>query len=140
MTTPTHLSHKPIVAVDDYKLHDGFNGTDTDVESLSIGEAQYNSGEISAKVFRNTGTQWSRQSEELPLHRVIDLSTTILESILLSAGMPSYPQTSLKLTTFSKNNLGNIANFYIQNRSYILPKLQELQTMLDYFMKNESKI
>ncbi|MDU7710081.1 MAG: DUF6530 family protein, partial [Clostridium sp.] len=33
--------------------------------------------ELSAKVWRNTGEKWSRQSEELPLHRVIDLATLI---------------------------------------------------------------
>ncbi|MBJ3523953.1 hypothetical protein JGC27_25195, partial [Salmonella enterica subsp. enterica serovar Rissen] len=33
--------------------------------------------ELSAKVWRNTGEKWSRQSEELPLHRAIDLATLI---------------------------------------------------------------
>ena len=30
--------------------------------------------DISAKVWRHTGGKWSRQSEELPLHRVLDLA------------------------------------------------------------------
>ena len=30
--------------------------------------------DISAKVWRHTGEKWSRQSEELPLHRVLDLA------------------------------------------------------------------
>ena len=30
--------------------------------------------DISAKVWRYTGEKWSRQSEELPLHRVLDLA------------------------------------------------------------------
>ena len=39
---PNHLSHKPIVAVDNYNNIDGhYVATGTDVESLSIGYAQY---------------------------------------------------------------------------------------------------
>jgi hypothetical protein len=30
--------------------------------------------DVSAKVWRHTGGKWSRQSEELPLHRVLDLA------------------------------------------------------------------
>lgn len=33
--------------------------------------------DISAKVWRYTGEKWSRQSEELPLHRVLDLAILI---------------------------------------------------------------
>jgi hypothetical protein len=33
--------------------------------------------DISAKVWRYTGEKWSRQSEELPMHRVIDLALLI---------------------------------------------------------------
>ena len=34
--------------------------------------------DISAKVWRNTSGKWSRQSEELPLHRVLDLVILVL--------------------------------------------------------------
>ena len=37
--------------------------------------------DISAKVWRYTGEKWSRQSEELPLHRVIDLAILACESM-----------------------------------------------------------
>jgi hypothetical protein len=36
-----------------------------------------NEGDISAKVWRYTGEKWSRQSEELPLHRVLDLAILV---------------------------------------------------------------
>ena len=39
-------------------------------------------GYISAKVWRHTGEKWSRQSEELPLHRVLDLAILVCRSIL----------------------------------------------------------
>ena len=36
--------------------------------------------DISAKVWRYTGEKWSRQSEELPIHRVIDLAILVCRS------------------------------------------------------------
>ena len=47
---------------------------------LCVGIAQWKPPgytELSAKVWRNTGEKWARQSEELPRHRVIDLATLI---------------------------------------------------------------
>ena len=38
--------------------------------------------DISAKVWRYTGEKWSRQSEELPLHRVLDLAILIVRTRL----------------------------------------------------------
>ena len=46
----------------------------------NVGLAQWNDRgrvDIAAKVWRYTGEKWSRQSEELPLHRVIDLAILI---------------------------------------------------------------
>lgn len=80
MKIPAHLKHKPIIQVENYDRIDGPYADDTDAMGLSVGIAQWNGPgrtEISAKVWRNTGEKWSRQSEELPLHRVIDLATLI---------------------------------------------------------------
>ncbi|MBJ5131877.1 hypothetical protein JGF78_23145 [Salmonella enterica subsp. enterica serovar Kentucky] len=80
MNISTHLKHKPIIAVENYDRIDGPYADDTDAMGLSVGIAQWNTPgytELSAKVWRNTGEKWSRQSEELPLHRVIDLATLI---------------------------------------------------------------
>ena len=38
--------------------------------------------DISAKVWRHTGEKWSRQSEELPLHRVLDLAILTCRAML----------------------------------------------------------
>ena len=49
----------------------------------ALGLAQWNDRgkvDISAKVWRYTGEKWSRQSEELPLHRVLDLALLICEA------------------------------------------------------------
>jgi len=83
MEIPTTLKHKPVVVVPDYDKVDGRAAYDSDAKGLSLGLAQWNDRgrvEISAKVWRYTGEKWSRQSEELPLHRVIDLAILICES------------------------------------------------------------
>jgi len=81
MLIPRHLSHKPIYVMEEYNTIDGyFNEATTDARGLSIGIAQWDKGynkDISAKVWRYTGEKWSRQSEELPLHRVLDLAIMI---------------------------------------------------------------
>lgn len=69
MKIPTHLKHKPIIQVENYDRIDGPYADDTDAMGLSVGIAQWNGPgwtELSAKVWRNTGEKWSRQSEELP--------------------------------------------------------------------------
>jgi hypothetical protein len=48
-----------------------------------VGWAQYDPRTLSAKVFRHTG-RWSRQSEEIPLHRAIDLTTVIVYALRAS--------------------------------------------------------
>lgn len=85
---PTHLTHKPIVAVD-YEQVDEYSGAG-DAKCLSIGEATWNEEygktkdlDYSAKIFRKLwpSGNWSRQSEELPLWRVIDLATMVIAVI-----------------------------------------------------------
>ncbi len=83
MKIPTSLKHKPVVVVENYERVDGRYAYDTDAKGLSLGLAQWNDRgkvEISAKVWRHTGEKWSRQSEELPLHRVIDLAILVCRS------------------------------------------------------------
>lgn len=77
MKIPTTLKHKPVIIAEDYGHIDGRTAYDTDAQGLSLGLAQWNDRgkvDISAKVWRYTGEKWSRQSEELPLHRVLDLA------------------------------------------------------------------
>lgn len=77
MKIPTTLKHKPVIVAEDYEHIDGRAAYDTDAKGLSLGLAQWNDRgrvDVSAKVWRYTGEKWSRQSEELPLHRVLDLA------------------------------------------------------------------
>jgi hypothetical protein len=81
---PDGLKHKPVIVVNNYSEIDGRYSSDTDAKGLSLGIAQWGDRkrypDISAKVWRYTGEKWSRQSEELPLHRVLDLAILICRS------------------------------------------------------------
>lgn len=77
MKIPTSLKHKPVIVAENYENIDGRYAYNTDAKGLSLGLAQWNDRgkvNVSAKVWRYTGEKWSRQSEELPLHRVLDLA------------------------------------------------------------------
>jgi hypothetical protein len=85
MKIPTTLKHKPVIVSDNYEQIDGRKAYNTDAKGLSLGLAQWNDRgklDISAKVWRYTGEKWSRQSEELPMHRVLDLAILICRSSL----------------------------------------------------------
>lgn len=73
-TIPDHLGHKPLYHVADYELLDQPFYPDTDARGLSIGLAQWDNSRIGVKVWRHTGNRWSRQSEEMPPHRAVDLT------------------------------------------------------------------
>lgn len=80
MNIPTNLKHKPVIVSENYGNVDGHYAYKTDAQGLSLGLAQWNDRgkvDISAKVWRHTGGKWSRQSEELPLHRVLDLAILV---------------------------------------------------------------
>lgn len=85
MKIPTTLKHKPVIVSDNYEKVDGRYANNSDAKGLSLGLAQWNDRgkvDISAKVWRYTGEKWSRQSEELPLHRALDLAILICRSQL----------------------------------------------------------
>lgn len=85
MKIPTTLKHKPVIVCENYENVDGRYAYRTDTKGLSLGLAQWNDRgkvDISAKVWRHTGEKWSRQSEELPLHRVLDLAILICRTKL----------------------------------------------------------
>lgn len=85
MKIPTALKHKPVIVSENYENVDGRYAYNSDAKGLSLGLAQWNDRgrvDISAKVWRYTGQKWSRQSEELPLHRVLDLAILVCRTAL----------------------------------------------------------
>ena len=84
MRIPTTLKHKPIIVSEEYDKIDG-RTINSEAKGLSIGLAQWNDRgkvDVSAKIWRYTGEKWSRQSEEMPLHRVLDLAILICNTKL----------------------------------------------------------
>ena len=76
---PMNLTHQPIFSVN-YTKKDAYAG---DAKFLSIGRSTWNKEDISAKIWRwaDEGERWSRQSEEIPLWRVLDLSKLLIATI-----------------------------------------------------------
>ena len=84
MKIPTTLKHKPVIVSEEYDKIDG-RQEGSDAKGLSVGLAQWNDRgkvDVSAKIWRYTGEKWSRQSEEMPLHRALDLAIFISRTLL----------------------------------------------------------
>ncbi len=131
---PTNLKHKPIVEVAFYKEIDAQYAPDTDAVALSIGKAQYNHSDISLKVWRYTDCGYSRQSEELPLHRCLDLSLLLVGALLYNPNS-NRSVTSLRETEVENQSVQGIKDYYIKNISFLEPRLKELNEKLNEFLK-----
>lgn len=139
---PTNLKHQPIIAVNDYDKVDGKYAGETDAKALTLGNAQWDRNDISAKVWRYEETKWSRQSEELPLHRVIDLATLIV-SVLKDGdqdGIMNYSEgnankVSVKADTEKEKYMLKRAHesFFKkldEEKKYLIPRLKTLKRIL----------
>ena len=95
MKIPTTLKHKPVVVAEDYSNVDGRLAYHTDAKGLSLGLAQWSDRgklDISAKIWRYTGEKWSRQSEEMPLHRTLDLTIFLVSAMKYFRDAYRYPK------------------------------------------------
>lgn len=95
MNIPTTLKHKPVIVSENYENVDGRSAYESDAKGLSLGLAQWNDRgkvDISAKIWRYTGQKWSRQSEELPLHRVLDLAILVCRAKMYFKDAYRYPK------------------------------------------------
>ncbi|MDR7209976.1 DUF6530 family protein [Flavobacterium piscis] len=134
MDSPKHLQHKPIISVNDYDKIDAQYRFATDVKALSIGNAQYDYDEISLKVWRHTGEKWTRQSEELPLHRSIDLNILLLGALMTDINS-GYPKTNLREQIDDQNKVQEIKDYYLSHEIFLKPRLEELRDKLNEFLK-----
>lgn len=131
MKAPTNLSHKPIVVINDYNELDGKNDASiTDAQALSIGKSQWNEDEISAKVWRyvHSENKWSRQSEELPLHRLLDLSI-LLASVYKQEEYSTLNKSRKEI--YDGNRYNELLEFLKDNDVYLKPRLKELKRILN---------
>ena len=134
MKSPKHLRHRPIISVNDYDKIDAQYRFGTDVRALSIGNAQYDQDEVSLKVWRHTGEKWSRQSEELPIHRNIDLNILLIGSLMTDVNS-GYPKTNLREEINDETKVQFIKDYYKANEAFLKPRLEELRDKLNDFLK-----
>lgn len=76
MPFPHQIAHSPVYGLK-YNAHDPDREGDSDVHWLTIGWSQWDEDEPSAKVVRHSGQRWSRQSEEIPVSRLVDLTALL---------------------------------------------------------------
>ena len=136
MNAPEYLNHKPIISVNDYDKIDGIYANKTDVRALSIGQAQYDEDEISVKVWRHTGEKWSRQSEEMPIHRALDICILTIAAFMTDISS-KYPLTSLREEIVQEGRVQEIIDYYKQNENTLKPRLEELKKILDKFLEKK---
>lgn len=126
---PKNSRHKSIISVN-YSQKDGNAG---DAKFLSIGYAQWNYNDISAKVFRynERNNRWARGSEELPLWRVLDLATLIIETIKGN-------KSNLNSTTNgTQEDLYSLKQYINENIKLYAPRINELKRLLSSNDLNE---
>lgn len=130
MRVPEHLGHKPIIGVDNYDRIDGRYANNTDAKAISIGKAQWNTEDISAKVWRHTGEKWTRQSEELPIHRVLDLAILILSSYIRE-DENGRSKTTLNEVVINLEEISTLQKYLNDNKEYLEPRILELKNLLE---------
>lgn len=129
MDIPNHLSHRPIVAVD-YSNKDAYYG---DARYLSIGTSTWSYEEISAKIFRTLGNgKWARQSEELPLWRLLDLATLLI-------GVVTGQKTYLEEETVSLDMKDFLESYINDNQEIYTPRLNEIRRLLNNQLSGEDE-
>lgn len=139
MDTPKNPKHKSIVLARKYSKNDGKYKNDTDAMSLSIGLAQWENSEndISAKVFRRKNGKWLRQSEELPIHRVLDLSILVISSLTKNAENLAQI-TSLNEEVVNTEGLVFIEENFQKDRENLIQRIEELEKVIATFRNNFS--
>jgi len=133
MKAPIYLTHKPIIEAADYDKIDAQYAKKTDVVALSIGNAQYDEKEISLKIWRRTGKKFSRQSEELPIHRGLDLALLFVGALLFDS-QSNRPVTTLGESEVEHRNVNDIKAYYEDNKTFLEPRLKELRDKLNEFL------
>lgn len=126
---PTWLSHKPIIA----SKYENINPDDSDdAKFLSIGRAQYNTNNVSVKIFRHSGQRWSRQSEEVPIQRIGYLLEILVVAILHCQKDDSANiQSELMEEIISPQDIDFLREQIRENRHSIFDSLNRIRALID---------
>jgi hypothetical protein len=100
------LKHQPVFLVP-YAGFDGPYVGATDCLFLSLGWAQYDPRSASLKTLRHSGSKWSRQSEEIPVHRAVDLVMVLAHAIRSMLG-PHLATINFPAGTFENQAAGTL--------------------------------
>jgi Family of unknown function (DUF6530) len=127
---PDHIAHTPVYVVP-YFAHDPDKENDTDAQFITVGWSQWDGDEPAAKVVRHSGQRWSRQSEELPLGRLVDL--TILTALALGSGSSF---TQVDTGVFESQTFPiDVAHGSKRDRTALTEELKTNQTLKRRFKK-----
>ena len=126
---PTWLSHKPIIA----SKYENINPDDyDDAKFLSVGRAQYDTNDVSVKIFRHSGQRWSRQSEEVPIQRIGYLLEMLLVAILHCQNNDSANiQSELMEEIISPQDIDFLREQIRKNRHSIFDSLNRIRALID---------
>ncbi|MEI6556360.1 MAG: DUF6530 family protein [Paludibacter sp.] len=146
MEAPIDLKHKPIIVVNDYKQVEPYPES-TDAMALSIGFAQWSTDvrelsdkDISVKIFRkgqdDQNSAWSRQSEEVPLYRILDMAIFTLLTFI--GNHEEFPLKDLKIKVIDEENVKYIEQYFEQFKKYpgnnsLLLQIKELEILINKF-------
>ena len=136
---PMHLRHRPVISTVGHEAGDDpwHNGAETDVQALSIGHAQWDDPDAFAvKVWRWVG-QWSPQSEEVPVHRALDLALLVV-SALIEERTHRLPGNHLQLRVVQPGELEELRAFLREHRGVLEERLVEMQALLDIYWQREN--
>lgn len=129
---PMHLTHKPVIATEDARTADDpeHNGSWTDVRSLSIGKAQWDDPDaFSVKVWRSVSGRWTRQSEEVPLHRALDLAILVVTA-MIEERSGAITGHHLNPVIVDPQGLNELHDFINDNRGLLTERLIELNYLI----------
>lgn len=140
---PTYLKHKPIFMMP-YEPFDGpYAGAgNTDALYLSVGLAQWrdeeNTSELSAKVWRMPDDKWSRMSEEIPLHRLIDLCILLTKTFYQSHNSTAVDSIAIMASgTFDNQKeqldlrrMSDVPEAFESEKSHLKERLKKLRDEL----------
>lgn len=144
---PIYNYHKPIFVIRNYCKNDGQYAPDSDAKHLSFGVSQWSDDDLSLKVFRHTGKQWSPQSEEIPPHRLIDLALLFCKVMHQRKTNSQIPCTieydnveiQVELLPEGQQFLNKLDMYLEQHHELIRLRLHALSNLLDE-LENEGVI
>lgn len=124
MDIPVNLKHKPVVAVEYETIDSEANAGDA--MFLSIGKATWDNSVFSVKVWRQLKNgSWSRQSEDLPLWRLLDMTILLISQIMNK-------QCSLNPEILKPDELKSLHSYLkdLNKDGYIDRRIDEIKSLL----------